>query len=79
MVIAAALGILVSCAASRPADMDPGEKLFKSKCGACHIRPKPGRFTRSGWEKLLDEHKKRVPLEPDERQRLLDYLARDDL
>ena len=61
-----------SCLAVRFA---PGERLFRSKCGACHLRPERRRFDRSGWEGVLDSHRRRFPLTAAERKQLLRWLA----
>jgi len=53
----------------------PGEKIYLSKCGACHIRPGGDEFHREGWKKVLDKHRNRVPLKPEQRRTLLDFLS----
>lgn len=67
------LAALLACGAALP--RGPGESLHVAKCGACHLRPAPERFDATGWARLLDEHRERVPLEPSERADLLAWLS----
>ena len=53
----------------------PGERLYLSKCGACHQRPEPGGFDRSGWKEILEGHRKRFPLGDDEVRALSEFLS----
>ena len=35
----------------------PGGRLYRAKCGSCHVRPESARFDRGGWVRVLDAHR----------------------
>jgi len=61
---------------------DPGENLYKSRCGMCHQLPDPGMLTAGQWEIVLQTMQKRMghlgmpPLTETEHRQILDYLSR---
>ncbi|MBW2457948.1 MAG: hypothetical protein JRI68_25810 [Deltaproteobacteria bacterium] len=65
---------LVSCLATTP-KRTAGDRIARSKCGGCHVRPEPGGRSRSDWERILDEHDERFPLSASQRRTLLDHFA----
>lgn len=56
----------------------PSQRLFRSKCGACHRRPARTRFDRAGWERVLNKHSRRFTLTPQDKKQLLDWLSSRD-
>jgi len=75
LLVVSSAALLTACAGGPP--RSPGEQLHLSKCGACHVRPEPGRFDRAGWEAVLEGHRTRFPLEGADRRALVDFLAAD--
>jgi cytochrome c5 len=84
---AAALGLALSAACAgaptplpEAASDDAG--LYRTRCGACHSVPHPGRHTPAEWGRMLKLMEVRMadagmaPLEGPERARILDYLTR---
>jgi Dihaem cytochrome c len=55
--------------------VDPGYRLFKSKCSACHLRPEPNQYDAQSWEGILTKHNRKVPLTDEERMQLLTFLT----
>jgi len=55
--------------------LTPGERLVRSKCGACHLRPEPTRLPPAAWPAVLDRHAGRVPLSPEEWSSLGAFLS----
>ncbi len=53
----------------------PGQRLFRSKCSACHQRPARTMHDRAGWERVLDGHSRRFTLTPRDKKQLLDWLS----
>ena len=53
----------------------PGGRLYRAKCGSCHVRPESGRFDRGGWVRVLDAHRDRLRLDGGQRLELLEHLA----
>jgi len=71
-VIAAATA--AACATQRPA-ASPGEAIHRSKCGACHPPPEPGRLDRPKLETVLGRHRKRVPMDEDRWAEVTTFMA----
>ena len=57
--------------------LSPTESLRRSKCGACHLPPKPGRFSGAALGKILGNHQRRVPLTEEQRGQLIQHLSSD--
>jgi len=63
-------------------ESDPGETLYRSRCGLCHQLPDPGMLTAKQWRIVLETMQKRMghiempPLSKNEREQILDYLGR---
>ena len=56
----------------------PGERTVRAKCGACHLRPRPGQHSRAELSRILDRHRSRAPLTGTQRAQVVDWLARGD-
>ena len=79
IVIAAVVFVAaVSCVKEQKTVYGPGESIYRSKCGACHPKRDPKSFDRAGWDKVLDKHKDRVPLDPKQRADLLNFLSGEE-
>jgi len=64
-----------SCVRSVPRKT-PGDRLARSKCGACHLRPERHTRSHAEWVRILDEHRERFPLSDAERPLLADHFAK---
>lgn len=53
----------------------PIAAVWRSRCGACHVRVEPGTRTRPHLEEALTRHRKRVRLREDQWQDLVTFLA----
>jgi hypothetical protein len=74
VVVVLTLGLAAGCSSGDR--LPPGERLVRSKCGACHSTPRPGDHDRQELGRLLEEHARRFPLEEAQRRLLLERLAR---
>jgi hypothetical protein len=54
----------------------PGERTVRAKCGACHLRPRPGKHDRAALERILARHRNRAPLTAAQRAQVIRWLAR---
>ncbi|MBW2527543.1 MAG: hypothetical protein JRI23_25400 [Deltaproteobacteria bacterium] len=75
----ALVSILVACAWSCVRSVPkktPGDRLARSKCGACHLRPERHTRSHAEWVQILDEHRERFPLSDEERAQLADHFAK---
>jgi hypothetical protein len=52
--------------------------VYRSRCGACHVRVEPGTHTREQLEAALGRHRRRVRLREDQWSELVSYLAIPD-
>lgn len=66
-----ALGTAGTAAASPPR----GERIWRSKCGACHVPVAPQTRDRATLEKALARHRARVHLSEPEWSSVVDFLA----
>jgi len=78
---AAVLALLLSaCASAPPATGGSSDRLYRSRCAACHRLYAPQDRTRDEWVKQVARMAPRAHLSDEERARLLEYLqasARD--
>ncbi|GAC1547054.1 MAG: hypothetical protein NVS2B9_14110 [Myxococcales bacterium] len=68
----------LGCGGGRPrGPVSDGERVYRSKCAACHRLYEPGERTRDQWESALAkmERLKKVRLTPEEEDLILGYLA----
>jgi hypothetical protein len=54
----------------------PGERIWRSKCGACHVPVQPGTRERAYLETAFKRHRARVRLSEPEWSSLVDFLAK---
>jgi hypothetical protein len=77
-----ALCVLSACAstaappASQPVDTRPIGDIWHARCGNCHERIQPGEHTREFLTDALKRHRKRVRLNEEQWQAMIDFLAR---
>jgi len=71
-VVGASIGSCVAVA------WTPGQRVFRSKCGACHPRPDRTKFDRAGWDRVLDSHGRRFTISPQDRRQLMKWLTSRD-
>lgn len=59
--------------------MTDGERMYLSKCTACHSAYEPAAYPAKAWVAAIDEmeQKKRIHLTPAERALILEYLTGD--
>ena len=57
------------------AELKEGRKTYVQKCGNCHNLILPEKFTKSKWEKELDEMQRRANLTDKEKASILKYLT----
>jgi cytochrome c5 len=64
--------------ASAPSSGAPGEgeRLWRSKCGACHVPVAPATRERAQLETALGRHRTRVRMSEPEWRAVIDFLAR---
>ncbi len=80
----ALLASAVGCGGGQPspaaasARTASGERLWRSKCGACHVPVRPGSHGRGYLERALGRHRSRVRMSDAEWGSVVDYLARPD-
>jgi hypothetical protein len=71
-----ALAIQAACIKNAPSvsvgSSPSGLALWKSKCGACHLRPSPDQQSFETWQGILRDHPRRIPLTDEQ----LDAIAR---
>lgn len=54
----------------------PGERIWRSKCGACHVPVQPGTRERAYLETAFKRHRTRVHLSEPEWSSVVDFLAK---
>jgi hypothetical protein len=59
------------------ANVDPGYRILKSKCGACHLRPERSDFDEKQWKEILEGHHRRAPMSKEQQSQLLKFLISD--
>jgi len=59
----------------RASNAPPIASVWRSRCGACHVRVEPRTHSREQLEKALARHRKRVRLREDQWQELVTFLA----
>ncbi len=73
---------LLLLSATIAAEPDPGETLYRSRCGLCHQLPEPNMLTAKQWRIVLETMQKRMghiempPLSKSEREQILGYLGK---
>src|SRR5580698_8105790 len=66
----------IACEAERPPNTAPAiATTISTRCGACHMAPRPDSRPRQALEVALSRHHKRVRLTEDQWEAVLDYLA----
>lgn len=55
-------------------DSKKGEKLFKSRCRACHAPVNPKKFSDDQWVDLVARYGEQAKLSAEEQKVLLEYL-----
>lgn len=53
-----------------------GEKLFRSKCAACHRLPDPNRYAAEKWPAIIRSHSDRLKLNDEQITLLLSHLQK---
>lgn len=84
-VLALSLSLMALAACSRPLPEEPGPEaaLYRQKCGVCHQPFQPALLTAAMWRTQLERmvavemKKAALPFSADEKERVLDYLARN--
>ncbi len=82
MRILLSIALLALFSATPASEPDPGETLYKSRCGLCHQLPDPEMLTSRQWRIVLETMQKRMghiempPLSAEEREQILAYLSR---
>lgn len=66
--------ILIGCHAKSWQSMTPDEKLYRSKCSACHALPDPGAKTDAQWGPFIEEHGGRLKLSAGETEQIIRYF-----
>jgi cytochrome c5 len=69
-----------ACSSGKPrGPMSDGERMYLSKCTACHSAYEPGERSAQSWVKAMDdmERLKKTHLKPGERALILSYLTGD--
>ncbi len=78
-VLAMGLAACGGAQSTSPSDVAANEppiaKVWRSRCGACHVRVEPGTRTREHLEDALSRHRKRVRLREDQWGDLVTFLA----
>lgn len=59
-----------------PTGSPPIADAYVSKCGSCHERPQPKLRSRDYIESAMKRHKKRVSLDEEEWQAMIDFMAK---
>ncbi len=74
--LAAALAAALACARAPTAEAGPAgaERLYRSKCSACHRAYPPASRDRAAWAEVLSKMAPRAKLSDAERARVLEYL-----
>ncbi len=71
--------LLAGCAEAADPSSAPGAppiaRVWRSRCGSCHVPVDPGTRTRAALEVAFKEHRKRLKLSEDEWVALTDWLA----
>lgn len=62
-------------ASARPDAHAPGERIWRSKCGACHVPVRPGSHERTYVEAALARHRSRVHMSEQAWSSVIDFLA----
>jgi hypothetical protein len=65
-------------ASRREAARQEAERLWKGKCGACHVRVPPGTRSRGTIEAAATRHRKRVRMTEPQWANLVEFLAPQD-
>lgn len=71
---AASLLVAAACASAPPAPEASGDRLYRSRCAACHRLYPPQERTRDEWATQVARMAPRAHLSDDDRARLLEYL-----
>jgi len=74
--------VALACAGAPAAEAGPAgaERLYRSKCSACHRAYAPSSRDRAAWGQVLPKMAARAKLSDEERARILEFLeanARD--
>lgn len=56
----------------------PGERLWRAKCGACHVPVQPATRARAQLEAALARHRTRVRMSEPDWRAVIDFLARPE-
>jgi len=70
--------IMAGCVARvRPGmqvSMSEGERLYRANCRSCHLLRNPASYTDEQWPPLVERYGSRIPLSPETKQKIVDYL-----
>lgn len=70
------IALLACDPAAAPPDHEPAiAKVWRSRCGACHVRVEPGTHAADSLEEALSRHKKRVRLRDEQWKAMIAFLA----
>jgi hypothetical protein len=78
---AAALILACACGGAGPAPASPDRpiaRVYRSRCGTCHVRVEPGERSRAQLEEAFVAHRRRLHLSEEDWTRMVDYLAARD-
>lgn len=76
LVVSAVVALLTACAGAPPAQDASAspERLYRSKCSACHRAYAPDTLTRGRWAEVMQKMAGKAHLDDGERTRLLAWL-----
>lgn len=66
----------VSLRATEPSitSMAAGKKLYQNRCAKCHRMYDPAKYSDAQWQSWMDKMAKKAKLQPEEKQKLLEYV-----
>lgn len=69
---------IISCTifSKGSASLSDDERLFRSKCAACHRLPEPAKYAYQHWEKILQQHRTRIEISENEMSLILGLLKK---
>ncbi len=74
LTVAAAAALACAAAPAQHGESSAGERLYRSKCSACHRAYPPPSRDRASWAAAIAKMAPRAKLSEAERARILEYL-----
>jgi hypothetical protein len=71
---------VIACCAGRNVSDKPiseSERLFRSKCSACHRLPDKDKFGTKKWKQVLSQHNERLKLDQRQIEAILTFVCSD--